>query len=317
MKYSFIIPIYNEEIDIKATVETVLAQQLHNFCMEIILIDDGSIDGTYKLCMEMYGTNLMVKILHCEENYGVSHARNIGVKASSGDVVIFLNADELVEPDFLYRIDQHYQNHADYVFPQTRVRNCNTAYGIFRDLYRQNKYTHPNTFMWSQGFSCKKELFIQVDGFSEAYPGCGGEDWDFVSRLDMLYKNRVVDLDIVVYHTVPERKKEILWHMYNRGRGSSYYDLIYKKKSPSTYLLQFMIQLLAMCIVFVWDSRVLFCVTISVLANAVYKGWKLCINDNKGKLKIIFFFIADKVIRYIGYSINMFKNLKLYIKIGK
>ena len=314
MKYSFIIPMFNEEHDIEATVDRVLAQEHQYFEMEIILIDDGSKDGTYRLCTERYASNSAVQILHSEENRGVSHARNIGVEASSGDVVIFLNADELVEPDFLRRIDQHYQKNADYVFPQTRVRNCNTAYGMFRDRYRLTKYSRPNTFMWSQGFSCRKELFIQAGGFSESYPGCGGEDWDFVSRLDMLYKNRVVDLNIVVKHTVPEKTKAVLWHMYNRGRGSSYYDLIYRKKSPYTYLLQLIVHIVAMCTVLVWDYRILLCAAILVGANAIYSGWKLCERGNKGVHYIVFFSIADKVIRYLGYSINMFKNLRLHEK---
>lgn len=309
MRYSFIIPMFNEEYDIEATVDSVLTQELHNLEIEVILIDDGSKDGTYKLCRDKYGANSAVQILHNQENCGVSHARNTGVKASSGDVVIFLNADELVAPDFLFRIDQHYQKHADYVFPQTRVHNCDTAYGMFRDRYRLTKYAQPNTFMWSQGFSCRKDIFIQVGGFSESYPGCGGEDWDFVSRLDMLYKNRVVDLDIVVKHTVPAKTKAILWHMYNRGRGSSYYDLIYRKKSPHMYFLKFLSYIAAMLVVFIWDYRVLLCGTIVAVVNAIYSGWKLCETGSKGLHYIIFFSITDKVIRHIGYSVNMFKNL--------
>lgn len=312
MKYSFIIPMFNEEHDIVSTVDRVLAQKHQDFEMEVILIDDGSKDGTYRLCKERYGSNPAVQILHHEENRGVSHSRNIGVNASSGDVVIFLNADELVESDFLCHINQHYEKHADYVFPQTRVLNRNTPYGMFRDRYRLTKYSRPNTFMWSQGFSCKRELFVEAEGFSESYPGCGGEDWDFVSRLDMLCKNRVVDLDIVVHHTVPEDTKSVLWHMYNRGRGSSYYDLIYRKKSPHTYFFHLILQMIAIYIVFAWDYRIVLCAAISAGVKAIYSGWKLCEKGSKDAYHVIFFSIADKMIRYIGYSINMIKNMKLH-----
>ena len=305
---------FNEERDIEATVSSVLAQKCPNFEMEVVLIDDGSNDGTYKLCCDCYDTNPIVQILHSKKNWGVAHARNIGVKAASGDVVIFLNADELVSPDFLCRIHQHYQSCADYVFPQSRVLNCNTSYGMFRDRYRLSKYPRPNTFMWSQGFSCKKALFMQIGGFSELYPGCGGEDWDFISRLDMLFKNRVVDLEIVVKHTVPENVNEVLWHMYNRGRGSSYYDLIYGEKSPTTYFYLFLLRIIMIFVILIWDCRILICVAAAIGANAIYCGWKLCKSGDKGIVNIICFYIIDKIVRYIGYSIKMFKHVEILYK---
>lgn len=61
---------FNEERDIEATVSSVLAQKCPNFEMEVVLIDDGSNDGTYKLCCDCYDTNPIVQILHSKKKIG-------------------------------------------------------------------------------------------------------------------------------------------------------------------------------------------------------------------------------------------------------
>lgn len=310
MKYSFIIPMYNEALDISRTVDLCCRQIIEDYSMEIILVDDGSTDGTYDICKKQYENISYIKILKNKRNYGVSHARNYGVSHASGDVVIFLNADELIPNDFLKKIhNQHYIQNADYVFPQTEVENTNIGYGLFRNCYRRAKYPRTNMFMWSQGFSCKKSIFYHVGGFSELYPGCGGEDWDFVSNIDNIAKNRVVDLSIVVKHKVPETIRQILWHMYNRGRGSCYYHLNYSHKSPKRHIAKMLFWIILLIIDFAFGCKLTlgliaykFVIDIRDHINIVNKAEK-----NKG---IVFMYsLLDKIIRFIGYNMTIVKNV--------
>lgn len=302
---------YNEETDIKETVLRCLAQKTDDFEFEILLIDDGSTDNTLKLCKEMFSKEQRIHIINESVNKGVSHARNLGGFASTGDILIFLNADELIEPDFLIQLHKHYYTaSADYVFPQTRVANRNTLYGLYRDCYRLTKYHRPNLFMWSQGFSCRKKLFEDVNGFSESYSGCGGEDWDFVSRLDYLHKNRVVDTDIVVKHTVPQGFQNVLWHMYNRGRGTAYYDLIYRKKSLAQIILIFLLSsVLLICIMF-WDYDVVIVFILAQMIRLVREGWAISKRSENKRIPIIFMHLLNCIIRAIGYHAILFKQCK-------
>lgn len=311
MKYSFIIPMYNEENDIKETVNRCLAQETTDFDYEIILINDGSTDNTFQLCTDLYSKNARIHLISVQTNRGVSHARNIGVSASDGDVVVFLNADELIESDFLLNLHEHYGiMHADYVFPQTRVDNTDTIYGLYRDCYRLTKYHRPNLFMWSQGFSCKKELFKSVNGFSESYPGCGGEDWDFVSKLDKLYKNRVVDTSIVVKHTVPCGLKNVLGHMYNRGRGTAYYDLIYRRKDPLYHILRIIAYIIIFITLIMLDTTAAIIIIIIQLFHLLNDGLKISRASERLKTQIILMHILNCSIRIIGYNVNMIKHIK-------
>lgn len=302
---------YNEESDIQETVSRCLSQEMADFDYEIILINDGSTDNTFQICSDLYSENKRIRLINVTINKGVSHARNIGVSASEGDVVVFLNADELIESNFLLNLHEHYgSQHADYVFPQTRVDNTDTLYGLYRDCYRLTKYHRPNLFMWSQGFSCKKELFEQVNGFSESYPGCGGEDWDFVSKLDKLYKNRVVDTSIVVKHTVPCGLKNVLWHMYNRGRGTAYYDLIYRRKDPLYHILRIIVYIIIFIALIVLDTTAATIIIIIQLSHLLNDGLRISRASERLKIRIILMHILNCSIRAIGYNANMIKHIK-------
>ena len=310
MKYSFIIPMYNEINDIANTVQHCIQQKNGDYSWEIVLIDDCSTDGTFEYCYKEFSSYPNIHLMRNEVNKGVSYTRNIGVEAAAGDIVIFLNADELVDSCFIQKINQHYVNSADYVFPLSRVYNRTSPYGCFRDCYRLKKYNRPNMFMWSQGFSCKKECFSKVGGFDTRYPGCGGEDWDFVSRLDMLYLNRVVDWSITVQHTVPEEAGNVLWHMYNRGRGSSYYDFIYNKKNPLKHLLKkcaYILFLLGIGLIINWSLSISYIIysfcKLFMEANGMRKSYE------SPKYSIIAFYYLDRVLRNIGYDVNACRHL--------
>lgn len=96
-KISVIIPVYNGEKTIKRCIESLLKQSYNNF--EIIVINDGSTDKT-NLILQNFNKNPKVNILE-QSNSGVSNARNVGIKNSTGEYISFVDADDYVEKDFL------------------------------------------------------------------------------------------------------------------------------------------------------------------------------------------------------------------------
>ncbi len=87
---SIIIPCYNAVLWIQETIGSVLAQNYSD--LEIILIDDGSTDGSANLVESVFP---FVKVIR-SENRGVSHARNLGIKHARGDYIKYLDADDLI-----------------------------------------------------------------------------------------------------------------------------------------------------------------------------------------------------------------------------
>ena len=93
-KISVIVPIYNAIKYLGATVESLLSVTEPD--IEIILVDDGSTDGSGELCDAVFDAR--VRVIH-KENGGVSSARNAGLAVATGEYIGFLDADDLIYPD--------------------------------------------------------------------------------------------------------------------------------------------------------------------------------------------------------------------------
>ena len=110
---SVIIPAYNAEEYLQSAVRSVLQQSYQNF--EILLIDDGSTTATWNQCQVLAAEDSRIRPIH-KENGGVSSARNMGIGASVGPLLTFLDADDRLEKyalESLLRVQQ--DTHADIV----------------------------------------------------------------------------------------------------------------------------------------------------------------------------------------------------------
>ncbi len=87
-RLSVVIPAYNEEKSIATSIESLLKQDYANY--EVVVVDDGSNDGTYSVAMRYEGPK--VKVIH-QENRGKAEALNAGIRAATGSVVLTVDAD--------------------------------------------------------------------------------------------------------------------------------------------------------------------------------------------------------------------------------
>ncbi len=94
MTFSVVIPCYNCENTLEGTVSSIRASGLTDY--EILLIDDGSADGTAKLCDELCGKYPEFRCIH-QKNAGVSAARNRGMDEARGGYIWFVDADDTVD----------------------------------------------------------------------------------------------------------------------------------------------------------------------------------------------------------------------------
>lgn len=103
MKISVIVPVYNCKEYLIACIDSILAQTYRD--LEILLIDDGSIDGSSDICDHYERNDQRVKVVH-QINQGVSVARNTGIAISTGELVTFVDSDDALEAD-MYEILVH------------------------------------------------------------------------------------------------------------------------------------------------------------------------------------------------------------------
>lgn len=108
---SIIVPVYQVYPYLNGCMESLIHQTYIN--LEIILVDDGSTDGSELICDEYMGKDSRVHVIH-QENKGIANVRNIGLEYASGEYIAFVDSDDCVAPTYieeLYGLIQKY--HAD------------------------------------------------------------------------------------------------------------------------------------------------------------------------------------------------------------
>ena len=91
MKVSVVIPVYNVKPYLERCVQSVIRQTYKD--LEIILVDDGSTDGSGELCDQLATTDKRICVIH-QENQGLSGARNTGIRNAKGEYIAFLDSDD-------------------------------------------------------------------------------------------------------------------------------------------------------------------------------------------------------------------------------
>lgn len=96
---SCIIPIFNSEEFLRETIESVIKQNIGFEKIQLILINDGSIDNSEYICLDYVSRYNNIEY-HFQNNFGVSKARNFGLSFAKGEYISFLDADDLLEENF-------------------------------------------------------------------------------------------------------------------------------------------------------------------------------------------------------------------------
>ena len=110
-EFSTIVPLYNQEKYIEECIQSVINQTFNNF--ELIIINDGSTDKSYEICEMFTSQDVRIK-LYNKSNEGVSIARNLGIKYSTGKYLFFLDSDDWILPEHVERlVDLLEKNNSD------------------------------------------------------------------------------------------------------------------------------------------------------------------------------------------------------------
>ena len=147
-KVSIIVPVYNVEQYLNKCIDSILNQTYRN--IEVILINDGSIDNSREICDKYAKIDHRITVIH-KENGGVSFARNVGLSLSSGDYIMFIDSDDWIEKDTL-SILLEIQNENDYDV-------------IMFGICRENKITEKTTYS-----SLESESFVGKDKLMSFFP---------------------------------------------------------------------------------------------------------------------------------------------------
>lgn len=109
MMFSIIVPCYNCKDFVRDCIESIIKQNYYDF--EVILIDDGSTDGTSQILDEYASIYSFIYTYHFV-NEGVSYSRRRGITLATGDYLIFVDSDDTINPNLLYELSLAIKQHA-------------------------------------------------------------------------------------------------------------------------------------------------------------------------------------------------------------
>jgi glycosyltransferase involved in cell wall biosynthesis len=172
--FSVIIPTYNDRENILNAIKSVLNQSYKAF--ELIIIDDGSNDGTTQIISESFADSRL-KVLRLESNKGPGAARNVGIRTAQGQYISFLDSDDIWHVDYLETMHEIIEGNQEYGFYFCSGRitrngiflgyldNCSWVNKInskefFRKLYLGN-------FICTLGVIVRRNVLIEAGLFDE------------------------------------------------------------------------------------------------------------------------------------------------------
>lgn len=160
--FSIIIPTYNNEKTILRAIESVINQKVS---YEIIIINDGSTDKTKSVVRKIRNSNIKLINIH---NHGVSHARNIGIKEACGKYLIFLDADDFLEKNYLEYIESQEE----------------------KDMFISNYYISKNKKIINKEV-CQKGCILKKDMFYQKLPQLL-ENYTFNMLANKVFKRKII-----------------------------------------------------------------------------------------------------------------------------
>ena len=225
LKASIIIPTYNRAYILKHCLSHLLNQTTQDY--EIIVIDDASKDETAELISRFQIPDSRLKYIRLEKQVGPYVARNIGIEQAKSELIIFLDSDVLVHPNFvLDHIRIHKSNKKIWV--QGMVHHIRFPNQVNFKFYYPNALCI-GTFI-TQNASVRKKWFLEIGGFDEFGSKIGYKDVDLGIRLREKIGLKPVHplFRCKAYHIDGPPQAENLQEFFNKHqkRGKSAYFLI-------------------------------------------------------------------------------------------
>lgn len=244
--FSVVIPLYNKELSIRNTLQSVLDQTFTDF--EIVIVNDGSTDSSVAVVEEF--TDSRIRLIH-QENQGVSAARNRGIQEATNQWVAFLDADDLWRKVHLETMREMINKYpVDKIFTTSYIRSHERLPDVHgHDIaIIENYFTESikGNFTWTGVICIHQSVFKEVGNFNVRLNR--GEDLEMWTRIGRKYRFIKSNHVTAIYRVEAENRSDLSFDLlksrvynYNFKNSTSESETIYYKKQITATLMSFIV----------------------------------------------------------------------------
>lgn len=199
MKVSVIVPVFNAMRYIDKCIDALLSQTYQHDNYEIIVVDDGSIDGTKEIVKRF-----PVRYIW-QPNRGPAAARNHGAKEAAGEIIIFTDADCIPVANWIEEMVKPF-NSSDVIAVKGAYKTSQTSLVArfsqieFEERFKMLKRAKSIDMVDTYSAAFRKDIFWKAGGFDESFPVANNEDTELSYKLSRLGYKMVFNPDAIVYH---------------------------------------------------------------------------------------------------------------------
>jgi glycosyltransferase involved in cell wall biosynthesis len=219
---------YNRRALLGQVMEALFAQDLLPASYEIVLVDDGSSDGTYEHVIRNLRPPCPLHVVR-QTNAGLAHGRNVGIARARGAVIMFMDDDVLATPGLL---SAHVRFHGAH--PRAICRGGVINVASFESL-PPARYTWRNysgAYFWTTNVSAPLALVREAGGFDESFSEYGWEDLELGYRLRRMGVPSILERDALVYHFKPPVAPQAFAGMIRQARAQARTAVHFARKHP-------------------------------------------------------------------------------------
>lgn len=232
MKVSVIVPSYNAKKTIGKCIEALLNQAYQRENYEVIVVDDGSTDGTGDIA-KIYPVKYIF-----QRNQGPATARNAGVREAKGDIILFTDSDCVPSANWIEEMVKPFTKKDVVAVKGAYLTNQKGIVARFAQLEFEERFDMLKKVesidmvdTYSAGY--RRNIFLQMGGFDTSFPVANNEDTELSYRMSKLGLKMVFNPHAIVYHlNHPDSIKRYARLKFGRG----YWRTVVYKKFPDKML---------------------------------------------------------------------------------
>lgn len=236
---SIVVPFKNSKKTLRNLLESLLDQDFPKTDYEIVLVDDGSSDGSLETVSDLVKSSIVrIKIVRLLENKGCFHARNKGIDASEGEIIAFIDSDEIADKMWLRRLVEPLFENKDL---------CGVSGKVITDAHKTlilpvvtapigaTKMTGEVVFAGTGNVAYRKNDLLEIGGFDESFDPKWRGDSDLCLRLLEMGLKIIYEPNAIIYHPTREPSLGEIW----KEGFKRYKDvLLYSKHSKNSKLVK-------------------------------------------------------------------------------